>query len=452
TTGDVGYLTPDGRLVLTGREKDLIVRSGHNIDPAAIEDVANRFDGVQISAAVGMPDEYAGEVPALFVVPAAGAQVDLEALRLHLERGVHEPPARPRVVLVIDALPVTAVGKIFKPALRGMAIKEKVRLETARLCGADAAAAVEVGLDAQKRTLVDVVVSGATADQLASLDAALKPLPQRYTVRPAPDATDEDGVTLAFADGIAVLTLNRPDSMNALSQPIMRVMERRLRTVAALSGLRAVIITGAGRAFCAGGDLMEFERALAAGGTALVDILRANQGVLQLVEDLPVPVIAAVNGAAVAGGLELLLCCDIIVAAEGAKIGDGHARYGIVPAGGATVRLLERLSPSRAAQLFYTASLVDARTLAEWGLVNEMVEKERLMERAMEIARAICLCSPEVLRHIKALTGRSARDPGRASRLRAELEHFQTHTGGRDLAEGLAAFRAKRQPRYLDNG
>ncbi len=70
TTGDVGYLTADERLVLTGREKDLIVRSGHNIDPAAIEDVANQFDGVQISAAVGMPDQYAGEVPALFVVPA----------------------------------------------------------------------------------------------------------------------------------------------------------------------------------------------------------------------------------------------------------------------------------------------------------------------------------------------------------------------------------------------
>ena len=74
TTGDVGYLTADARLVLTGREKDLIVRSGHNIDPAAIEDVANQFEGVQISAAVGMPDQHAGEVPALFVVPKPGAR------------------------------------------------------------------------------------------------------------------------------------------------------------------------------------------------------------------------------------------------------------------------------------------------------------------------------------------------------------------------------------------
>ncbi len=91
---------------------------------------------------------------------------------------------------------------------------------------------------------------------------------------------------------------------------------------------------------------------------------------IQLLENLPVPVIAAVNGTAVAGGLELLLCCDIIIAAEGAKIGDGHSRYAIVPAGGATVRLVERLDRSRASQLFFTAELVDAATLKDWGSLS----------------------------------------------------------------------------------
>jgi acyl-CoA synthetase (AMP-forming)/AMP-acid ligase II len=185
TTGDVGYLTDDERLVLTGREKDLIVRSGHNIDPAAIEDVANQFDGVQISAAVAMPDEYAGEVPALFVVPQPGAAIDRAALGRYLEANVHEPPARPRSVLVIDALPVTAVGKIFKPALRDLAIQEKVRLELTRICGPGAKARVEVRLDARKRTLVDVAVSGATAAQLEALAVALRPLPQSYAVESA---------------------------------------------------------------------------------------------------------------------------------------------------------------------------------------------------------------------------------------------------------------------------
>jgi fatty-acyl-CoA synthase len=99
TTGDVGYLTDDERLVLIGREKDLIIRSGHNIDPAAIEDVANRFPGVQISAAVGMPDQYAGEVPALFVVSMPGANLDIAALRAHLDRyTTSRPPARRALV------------------------------------------------------------------------------------------------------------------------------------------------------------------------------------------------------------------------------------------------------------------------------------------------------------------------------------------------------------------
>jgi fatty-acyl-CoA synthase len=185
TTGDVGYFTDDERLVLTGREKDLIVRSGHNIDPAAIEDIANQFEGVQISAAVAMPDEYAGEVPALFVVPQPGAAIDLPALARYLEANVHEPPARPRSVLQLDALPVTAVGKIFKPALRDLAIQEKVRLEVRRICGSDATADVAVRLDARKQTLVDVSVAGATAAQLQALTQALRPLPQSYTVASA---------------------------------------------------------------------------------------------------------------------------------------------------------------------------------------------------------------------------------------------------------------------------
>ncbi|HVY19835.1 MAG TPA: AMP-binding protein [Bauldia sp.] len=449
TTGDVGYLSADGRLVLTGREKDLIVRSGHNIDPVAIEDVANRFPGVHISAAVGMPDQYAGEVPALFVVPAPGAQIDLDRLRAYLEANVHEPPARPRSVLVIDALPVTAVGKIFKPALRDLAIKEKVRLEVERVCGPATSATVEVSMDGQKRTVVEVVLSG-VPQGIADLEAALKPLPQTYIMR-RPDMQASEPVRFTFDDGIATLTLDRPENMNAASEAMMRSLERRVRGLADLPGLRAVILTGAGRAFCAGGDLIEFETMLKAGGTRLLDTLRYNQDVIQQVEDLPVPVIGAVNGVTVAGGLELLLCCDIILAAEDARIGDGHAKYGVVPAGGATVRLVERIGPSRAAQLFYTAALMDAKTLRDWGLINEVVPADRLMERARELARDICQRSPEAIRHIKTLTGQIAHTETRARRIRAELERFEMHIRGGDLTDGLAAFRSKRNPTFRDS-
>ncbi|MFC3229020.1 AMP-binding protein [Marinibaculum pumilum] len=182
STGDLGYLTAEQRLVLTGRAKDLILRGGHNIDPAAIEEVADRFDGIKASAAVGMPDQHAGEVPALFVVPADGVQVDLDALRRHLEAQIHERPALPKSILVIDALPVTAVGKVFKPALRERAIAEKVRLEGSRLCGPQARVAVQFAQDDRKRVLVAVTVGGADGPARAALAEALAPLPQIYTV------------------------------------------------------------------------------------------------------------------------------------------------------------------------------------------------------------------------------------------------------------------------------
>jgi len=184
-TGDIGYLTEDERLVLTGRAKDLIVRSGHNIDPAAIEDVANGFPGVQISSAVGMPDQYAGEVPILFVVPAPGQAIDLDDLQAHLERNIMEPPAKPRRIVSLEGLPVTAVGKIFKPALRDLAIKEKAKLEVDRVFGGAADAEITVDRDDKLNTTVRIVVNTSDRELLRELAESLLSLPQRYFVEGA---------------------------------------------------------------------------------------------------------------------------------------------------------------------------------------------------------------------------------------------------------------------------
>ena len=164
-------------------------------------------------------------------------------------------------------------------------------------------------------------------------------------------------------------------------------------------------------------------------------------------EQLPFPVIAAVNGVAVAGGLELVLCCDIVLASDQAMIGDGHAKYAIVPAAGSTVRLFTKMPANRALHLLYSAELFPAAKLQEWGLVNEVVAADRLLDRAMEIAQQYSRQSPQVLKHMKAL----ARAPFEArikEGLRLELEAFQTHLESRDLAEGLKAFREKRKPSY----
>ncbi|HTZ65905.1 MAG TPA: AMP-binding protein [Roseiarcus sp.] len=192
-TGDVGYFTEDQRLVLTGREKDLIIRSGHNIDPAAIEDVANGFPGVQISAAVGMPDAYAGEAPMLFAAPAPGRVVDAEALKAYLAKHVPEPPARPKRVAILESLPVTAVGKIFKPALRDLAIRENALLEIGQVFGPTVEARVEVARDDRLRTIVTIAVGSADEALRAKLTSELSKLPQTYVLRPAKKQGSADG-------------------------------------------------------------------------------------------------------------------------------------------------------------------------------------------------------------------------------------------------------------------
>ncbi len=126
-SGDLGRIGADGEVYVTGRAKDAIIRGGHNIDPASIEDVALRFPGVGLAAAVGRPDPYAGETPVLFVSPSPGKTIDEAALADHVRAGVAEPPARPRSIVVIEEMPTTLVGKIFKPRLREIAAEEAAR-------------------------------------------------------------------------------------------------------------------------------------------------------------------------------------------------------------------------------------------------------------------------------------------------------------------------------------
>ena len=126
-SGDLGHIGDHGEVYVTGRAKDIIIRGGHNIDPAAIEDVALRFPGVGLAAAVGRPDPYAGETPMLFVAPVPGQRVDVDELADFVLAGVVEPPARPRAIMMIDEMPVTAVGKIYKPRLREIAAEAAAR-------------------------------------------------------------------------------------------------------------------------------------------------------------------------------------------------------------------------------------------------------------------------------------------------------------------------------------
>jgi fatty-acyl-CoA synthase len=186
-TGDLGCMSDQGRLVLTGREKDLIIRGGHNIDPAAIEEVATMHPTVGSCAAVGMPDAYAGEVPVIFVVPSAGATIDSRELAAYLQSHIHEPPAKPRHIFVLDALPTTTVGKIYKPALRERAVREKLQHEAQAIDAALRVEDVAFSRGPQGRSAVRVALAGADTVDRAHIERlfgeAVRDLPFDTTVQ-----------------------------------------------------------------------------------------------------------------------------------------------------------------------------------------------------------------------------------------------------------------------------
>jgi enoyl-CoA hydratase/carnithine racemase len=216
--------------------------------------------------------------------------------------------------------------------------------------------------------------------------------------------------------------------------------------------VRVVIFGGTGRAFCAGADLSE-ALTLAENDDAEAATLAFVDGIAALVsrvERLQRPTIAAVNGLAIAGGLELVLACDLVVASKSARLGDGHAKYGLLPGAGGSARLPRKVGPTRAKYLMFTAEYLSADELAAWGLINQVVPDDELDEAANRLAKTIAAKSPLALTRMKTLVD-GALDQPLPSALAAERTMSALHVYSRDRAEGLAAFAAKRQPRFTGN-
>jgi len=206
-----------------------------------------------------------------------------------------------------------------------------------------------------------------------------------------------DTVLLEKREGYAIITLNRPDDMNALSR------ELRADFVAAFSectndeNVRVVILTGNGRAFCAGFDLKELSSSDSDASQ------EADNAVARAMEAFGGPIIGAINGHAVTGGFEMALACDILIASEKARFADTHARVGILPGWGLSQKLPRLIGLSRAKEISFTGMPVFAQQAYEWGLVNHVVPAEQLLEKAVEMAEAMCACVPQLLKQYKTL-------------------------------------------------
>ena len=245
------------------------------------------------------------------------------------------------------------------------------------------------------------------------------------------------------------LTLNRTSDLNSLNWDLLKSLDAGLTELLADQSVRTIVFTGAGRAFCAGADL-KFIEALPEQdrNEATAAFLLAATTLISRIAASPKPTIAAVNGVAVGGGLELLLACDIIIAANGALIGDGHANYGLLPGAGSSIRLPRRIGIGRAKQLLFTGELLPAERMAEFGLVNEVVEPDELHARAEAIANAIARKSPVGLARMKQIV-EHAFDMSESAGLALEQALSNLHTTSFDRNEGLAAFRERRQPNFV---
>jgi enoyl-CoA hydratase len=206
-------------------------------------------------------------------------------------------------------------------------------------------------------------------------------------------------VEIERCGGYAVVTMNRPEAMNALSKALRSELARSFDALEADPDIRVAILTGAGdRAFTAGLDLKE----LGSGASNLADAV-AKEDPVSALGRFSGPVIAAINGVAITGGFELALACDVLIASETARFADTHARLGLMPGWGLSQRLSRAIGISRAKELSLTGNFIDAATAERWGLVNRVVAPAELMPAARRLAEDMISADPETLKALKAL-------------------------------------------------
>lgn len=262
-----------------------------------------------------------------------------------------------------------------------------------------------------------------------------------------PDLPDQETAAVLHRDGpVAVITLNRPRAMNAVNAAMSAAIGEALRELNEDPDLRVGVITGAGRAFCAGADLKEL-----GAGRAVSAPEHPEWGFAGLVRHLvDKPLIAAVNGFALGGGTEIVLACDLAVISEDAQLGLPEVRRGLVAAAGGLLRLHLQIPPKVAAHAIMTGEPLSAADALRWGLVNQAVPADQVMGAALDLAQRIAANAPLAVRASKRIMRRSAEfgsdwDPPVWDMNEAEFEQVRR---SEDAVEGPRAFAEKRQPQW----
>ncbi|WP_396655762.1 enoyl-CoA hydratase/isomerase family protein [Microbacterium sp.] len=259
-------------------------------------------------------------------------------------------------------------------------------------------------------------------------------------------ATEDLYVTI---DGhLAEIVLNRPDKLNAITEEMLLALEQAVDRLESMPAIRVLIVRGEGDAFSAGADL-----AAAAGRIRDTSLVRPHAEIwrrsLRRLAESPIPSIAAVHGVAVAGGLEVVLACDLAVLARGARFGDGHSVWGLSPSGGATQRLPRLVGERRAAWMLFSGEPLTAEEALAAGLVNVVAEPDELLATARRMAAVLASRSPASIASMKRAMRRGMDAPTLDEGLAIELDVLDEHLASDDFRIGAAAFGARTTPQFV---
>ncbi len=246
----------------------------------------------------------------------------------------------------------------------------------------------------------------------------------------------------SIQEGIYIITINRPDKLNALNQQVMRDLDEVLDEIYTNNLIRSAIITGSGpKSFVAGADISEFVGLNPLEGEALA---KKGQDIFFKIENSPKPIVAAVNGFALGGGCELAMSCHFRIASENAKFGQPEINLGIIPGYGGTQRLTQLIGKGRALELIMTGNMIDAPTALQYGLVNHVVPQGELLDKAKAILATINAKAP--LAVAAAITAANAVFDETQNGFATEVRAFGQCFGTEDMKEGTNAFLEKRKP------
>ena len=246
-------------------------------------------------------------------------------------------------------------------------------------------------------------------------------------------------------EAIATITLNRPEALNAFSKEVIDEVLQALEDIRNDENVRVVVLTGAGeKAFSAGADIkaMKGMNALKARELSLM-----GEKLCSSLENLEKPVIAAINGYALGGGLEVAMACDLRIASENARMGQTEINIGLIPGWGGTQRLTRLVGKTKAKELVFTGKMIDAKTAEQLGIVNMVFPAEEFREKVRQFAKELAAKAPVALRVAKALINKGA-DMSLDSAIALEREGFGVVGSTEDLQEGVSAFTEKRKPTF----